>query len=206
MNMITIMSKLDLFTAIEAVCPATATNTILLEVGEPLFRQGDASPGLSVVLEGCVELVQWTLSGRAVRIHAGEVGETFAEASLFAPACHCDAIAIAPTRLTTIRKEDVLSAVADNPDLATGLLHHLAGNLMQARRLLELRATSPLTEAVLARLSELVDAAGWLPEEVPLQSLAADAGVTAPALYRALAALERDGLIERPARGRVRLV
>lgn len=147
MNMITIMSKPDFFRAIEAVCPATATNTILLEVGEPLFHQGDASPGLSVVLEGCVELVRWTLSGRAVRIHAAEAGETFAEASLFAPACHCDAIAIAQTRLTTIRKEDVLSAVADNPDLATGLLHHLAGNLMQARRLLELRATSPLTDA-----------------------------------------------------------
>ena len=77
---------------------------------------------------------------------------------------------------------------------------------MQARRLLELRATAPLTEAVLARLTELADADGWLGQNVRLRSLAADAGVTAPALYRALAKLEARGLIDRPTRGRVRLL
>lgn len=171
-----------------------------------MFRQGDKSPGLTLVLEGQVELMRWTSSGRAVKMHTARAGETFAEASLFAPACHCDAVAAAPTKLATIRKTSVLAALVENPDLSTALMHHLAASLMQARRLLELRATSPLTEAVLARLSELVDAEGWFPEDMLLQSLAADAGATAPALYRALASLEQNGFIERPARGRVRLL
>jgi CRP-like cAMP-binding protein len=204
--MIAIMSKPAFFANIEAVCPATAAFSTCLAVGEPLFRQGDTSPGLTLVLDGQVDLMRWTSSGRAVKIHTARAGETFAEASLFARACHCDAVAAVPTQLTTIRKTSVLTALVENPDLSTALMHHLAASLMQARRLLELRATSPLTEAVLARLSELVDAQGWLPENIPLQSLATDAGVTAPALYRALAMLERNGLVERPSRGRVLLL
>jgi CRP/FNR family transcriptional regulator len=203
--MIEIMSRPTHFAAIEAACPPGAVLTTALASGETLFKQGDPSPGLSIVLEGQVALMRWTASGRAIKIHAAAPGETFAEASLFVPSCHCDALATEPSRIATIRKQNVLQALAGDPALAMGLMQHLASSLMQARRLLELRATAPLTEALLARIAELADADGRLPEGLALQSLAADAGVTPPALYRALASLERNGSIERPARGRVRL-
>jgi CRP-like cAMP-binding protein len=204
--MITIMLKPAFFTAIEAVCPPNATTVTSLAVREVLFRQDDPSLGLCVVLEGQIDLIRSTAAGRSVKIHTASAGATFAEAALFVPTCHCDAVAAVPTWIGAIRKSSVLAALARHPELSTALMHHLAGSLMQARRLLELRATAPLTEAVLARLTELADADGWLGQNVRLRSLAADAGVTAPALYRALAKLEARGLIERPTRGRVRLL
>lgn len=76
---------------------------------------------------------------------------------------------------------------------------------MTARRLLELRAITPLTERILARLRDLSDATGALPRDTSLISIAADLDVTPPALYRAIAALEKLGLLTRPERGRVRL-
>ena len=76
---------------------------------------------------------------------------------------------------------------------------------MRARRLLELRAITPLTERARARLEELADAEGALPKQTSLISIAADLDVTPPALYRAVAALEAEGVLERPERGRVRL-
>ena len=77
---------------------------------------------------------------------------------------------------------------------------------MQARRLLELRAITPLTERVRARLEELADAQGVLPATTSLKSVAADLNVTPPALYRAIATLEEKGVLERPDRGRVLLL
>ena len=55
-------------------------------------------------------------------------------------------------------------------------------------------------------LIEVVDENDDLPEDVPLLSLAQDLDVTAPALYRAIAKLEKQGRVIRSARGRVRLV
>ena len=203
--MIMIMSIPSFFAQIEAACTPSGVRAARFAAGEAVFRQGDPSPGLALVTSGKVSLMRWTASGRAVKIHTALAGETFAEASLFVPACHCDAVAVEPTQLSILRKRDVLGALEADPKLATEFMLHLAGRLMQARRLLELRAMAPLTEAVLVRIAELADADGWLPTEQPLLSLATDIGVTAPALYRALAALERDGDIERPSRGRVRL-
>jgi DNA-binding MarR family transcriptional regulator len=44
-----------------------------------------------------------------------------------------------------------------------------------------------------------------LPRETSLISIAADLDVTPPALYRAIAALEKRGQLARPERGQVRL-
>jgi CRP-like cAMP-binding protein len=130
-------------------------------------------------------------------------GETFAEASIFADHCHCDAVASEPSHLRLLPKRSVLGAFDTQPNLGQVFSLHLARSLMTARRLLELRAITPLTERVLARLSDLADATGTLPRETSLISIAADLDVTPPALYRAIATLEKQGLLTRPERGRV---
>ncbi len=63
-----------------------------------------------------------------------------------------------------------------------------------------------MTEGIIARLIEVVNGNGDFHEDVPLLSLAQDLDVTAPALYRALAKLEKQERVIRSARGRVRLV
>ncbi len=203
--MIAIMSAIELFEALERACAPVASKTIALEAGETLFRQGTPTPGLLLVRRGRIALMRWTRAGGAVRIHAAEANETFAEAALLAEACHCDAVAEAPSELALLPRRSVLAAIERDTNVAQRLMIHLATSLTQARRLLELRATAPLTEAAAARLADLADEKGDVPTDTRMISIAADLGVTPPALYRALAALEKAGRISRPSRGRVRL-
>lgn len=204
--MIAIMSGAGFFDRLERACAPTCARVIALDTGAALFRQGDDPPGLPFLADGGVNLVRWAETGRTVRVHIARSGETFAEASLFAEACHCDAVAAAPSFVRLLPKRQVLDAFSRDLDLAQAFAAHLAGSLMRARRLLELRAITPLTERVRARLEELANATGTVPERTSLISIAADLDVTPPALYRAIAALEANGVLERPRRGRVRLL
>ena len=204
--MIAIMSGREFFDRLEQACRSQGARRISLEQGQPLFRQGDDPPGLPIVTEGQIDLNRHTETGRSVRIHVARSGETFAEASIFADRCHCDAVAARPSHLRLLPKRAVLGALETQPGLGQVFSLHLAQSLMTARRLLELRAITPLTERVLARLSDLADATGALPGQTSLMSIAADLDVTPPALYRAIAALEKRGLLSRPERGLIRLV
>lgn len=200
-----IMSAHEFFDLLEQACQSGRARSISLESGQTLFRQGDDPPGLPFVTDGQIDLLRHTETGRSVRIHVARPGETFAEASIFAEHCHCDAVAAGPSHLRLLPKRSVLGALETHPGLGQVFSLHLAQSLMTARRLLELRAITPLTERVLARLSDLADATGALPRQMSLISIAADLDVTPPALYRTIAALEKRGLLTRPERGRVRL-
>lgn len=204
--MISIMNESDFFTEVERACGPGVARDHALEQGANLFLQGAAPLGLLRVMDGQIDLIRWTASGQDVRIHTSHAGETFAEASLYASACHCDAVAAVRSRVRQIPKRKVLAAFAADPSLGGRFAQHLAGSLMSARRLLELRAITPLTERLLTRLRDLADADGTVPDTRPLTALATDLGVTAPALYRAIADLETNGKLTRPARGRVALV
>ena len=202
--MIVVMSG-PFFRRIEDAMPRGSVRVIELGRDQALFRQGDAPPGLPLLHGGRIAMIRWTEAGRSVRIHVAGAGETFAEASLFANACHCDAIAEAPSVVRLLPRAEVLDVFARRPDLARSMTEHLAHQLMRARRLLELRAITPLARRLLVRLEELAGPDGRLPPHVRLISVAADLGVTPPALYRALARLEAAGDLDRPARGQVRL-
>lgn len=203
--MIAIMSSPDVFKLLARSCLPERPRIVALDAGGALFRQGDEPPGLPRVVQGQVDLVRWTEVGRTVRVHVARPGETFAEASLYADGCHCDAVAAAPSVVHLLPRRAVLRAFRARPALAEAFTMHLAHALMDARRLLELRAVTPLTARALARLDELADADGAIPHDVSLASIAADLDVTPPALYRAIAALKAQGALSRPARGRVRL-
>ena len=204
--MIAIMSAVKFFTQLERACKTDQPVRIELDRGQTLFRQNDAPPGLPLLMKGQVDLVRWTEAGQSIRIHVAREGETFAEASLFAETCHCDAVAVVPSVVYVLRRKAVLRAFEHSHCLAQAFTQHIAQSLMNARRMLELRAITPLTSRTLARLGELADATGHLPTGTKLQSIAADLDVTPPALYRALATLEAEGALLRPARGRVQLL
>lgn len=180
--------------------------TLNLSSGSSLFREGDPAPGLPFIVSGEIELVRWTAGGCAVRMHRARADETFAEASVFAGTCHCEARAMVDSTVELLPREAVLRGIANSPALAERLASHLAHALVTARRLIELRAVHPLPDRVMLHLADVAEPAGELPPGLTLASIADDLGVTPPALYRALAALDRSGRIERPGRGRVRIV
>jgi CRP-like cAMP-binding protein len=179
----------------------------LLTAGEALFRAGDRPIGLALVRHGAVELRRVSAEGRLLILHRAGPGESFAEASLFEPRHHCDAIAIAPSLVTVHAATAMRRAAAADPSIGWRLAAHLAARLVaeraRAERLVQPRAADRLLDALHALP---VHNDGMRHLGGSWKALAAELGLTHEATYRTLARLEREGLVRREGRGAVRLL
>ena len=90
----------------------------VLASGELLFRQGDRAEAIYRVETGRLRLIRRTIDDHLVILHTAGRGEFFAEASLFAEAYHCDAIAAAQSRVWVYPKAIVMAALRTDPALA----------------------------------------------------------------------------------------
>lgn len=169
-----------------------------LAAGETLFRQGDPTRALYVVNEGRVALVRHSPDGRRLVLFAAGLGESFAEASLFADTYHCDAVAERRSVVLEIPKDALRAALQRDTMLAERLLARLARQVQELRQRLELRNIRSARERV---WQLLLLTAGFRGDTVsferPLKDIAAEIGLTHEAFYRALAALTRAGRIRR---------
>jgi CRP-like cAMP-binding protein len=175
------------------VAPARART---LARGDALFRQGDDAVAIFRVTRGRLRLERRTLDGRLVVLHTARAGELFAEAALFAGAYHCDAVAVTDAAVEIYDKAALLADLGASA-AAGGLVATMARQLQEARGRLELRNVRSARERVLLWLDLRADPAGVIAAEGELQDIAAELGLTREALYRTMAALERDGLIAR---------
>ncbi len=174
--------------------------------GAPLFRQGDAADSVFVIESGRLALVRHAVDGRRLVLHVARAGDSFAEAALFSPAYHCDAIAEAPSRVAVIPKPALLAALNKDQALVQSLLARLARQVQALRAQLEIRNIRSAKERVWQTL--LLTAGGQantITFDRPLKDLAAEIGLTHEAFYRALADLEKAGRIRR-ARRRVAIL
>src|SRR6266851_1853019 len=110
-----------------------------LEAGQVLFRTGQRTAGLYEVITGNVRLVRVDRAGREAVLHVAVAGEALAEASLFSPAYHCDAIATTDAVVRLYPKTAVLAAFERNPKAAQAFMAMLAHRVMSLRTRLELR-------------------------------------------------------------------
>jgi CRP-like cAMP-binding protein len=94
--MIVIMSG-----AVEALWDEEARERSLA-AGEVLFRAGDPVRSLYRVETGAMRLVRPLPHAAELVIQQARAGAILAEASLFAAAYHCDAVASAPTRVRAV--------------------------------------------------------------------------------------------------------
>jgi CRP-like cAMP-binding protein len=177
-----------------------------LAQGEALFRAGDVALGLVVVREGALELVRISAEGRRLVLHRAGPGDTFAEASLFESHHHCDALAGAPSLVTVHPAAELRRAAEADPGLGWRIAAHLAARLVAERARAERLALPHAAD-------RLLDVLHALPPEPDgtrrlgrsWKSLAAELGLSHEATYRALARLERAGLLRREGGDRVRL-
>jgi CRP-like cAMP-binding protein len=174
--------------------------------GEALFRVGDAAIGLVLVREGMLELVRISPEGRRLVLHRAGPGSSFAEASLFESHHHCDAVAVASARVTIHAAAGLRRAGEADPDIGWRIAAHLAARLVaeraRAERLARPHAADRLLD-VLHALPPGPDGARRLGRS--WKALAAELGLSHEATYRALARLERAGLLRREGGDRVRL-
>ncbi|MDR3532291.1 MAG: Crp/Fnr family transcriptional regulator [Rhodopila sp.] len=165
---------------------------------EVLFRQNDPVTALYRLEAGRIRLVRYLEDGTTVILHTARSGETFAEASAFADAYHCDAVAEIASRVATVPKSEFLSALAQNPATSLRFARLLASQVRDLRSRLEIRNIRSAPERLMAWLR--LRARGRPPTAVldeTWSDVAAEVGLTREAVYRALALLEQDGSIVR---------
>ena len=165
--------------------------------GASVFRQGDRSRGIYLLLAGSVRLQRVTPDGTAVTLHQVRPGETFAEASLFSDRYHCDAVAESDCRIGRYPRAALATALRGDPESLWRFTADLARSLQRLRSRYELKQIRSAPQRVLQFLRLRCDADGRYALPGTLRDLAAELGLTQEALYRSLAALERDGMLSR---------
>lgn len=168
-----------------------------VEAGAVLFRQGDRSIGIFRLQSGRLRLLRVTAEGAAVPMHTVREGELFAEASLFSPRYHCDAVALVACEVWMYPKAALTRRLTSEPDALWAFSRELAHHVQSLRTRLELRQVRSAPQRVLQALQLRCDEQGcWQPDGT-LKQFAEEIGLTHEALYRALATLARDGRISR---------
>jgi CRP-like cAMP-binding protein len=174
----------------------------LLAAGAALFRQGDRAGAVFQVVSGRLRLARQTIEGQSITLHTAEPSQMFAEAALFSPVYHCDAVAAVGSEVRAWRKADLLAAFRRDPDLAERFMAALARQVQALRAQLAARNILSARERVLHQLALRAGADGRTVRlRGTLMEFAAEIGLTPAALYRTLARLEREGLIVRPTTG-----
>jgi CRP/FNR family transcriptional regulator, dissimilatory nitrate respiration regulator len=176
-----------------------------LEAGEALFRTGQRTSGLYEMVTGIVRLVRVDRTGREAVLHVAMAGETLAEASLFASAYHCDAIATTAATVQLYPKALVLAEFEHNPKTAQAFMTMMARQIMNLRARLELRNIHSAHDRILHYIALNTAADGRTVKVTgTLKSLAVELGLTHEALYRTLSVMTAAGEIER-IKGKIRL-
>jgi CRP-like cAMP-binding protein len=176
-----------------------------LKAGDVLFRREDRPLGLFLLERGEIRLTRSDPEGREITLFRAQPGETFAEASLFSEMYHCDAVASVPSVVHLLPRSAVLGVFALEPNIAQAFMATLAHQVMTLRTRLENRNLRTARERVLHHLG--LQASGIdrvVRVNGSLKVMAAELGLTHESLYRTLATLEVEGVIDR-GHGEIRL-
>jgi len=163
--------------------------------GELLFRQGKKPTCMLYVTCGEVVLQRLGRQGDSVvlqRTRRGFVGE----ASLDSARYHCDAVVTASGEAIAIPIESIRQALAADSAFASRWIAMLNQEVKRLRAQCERLSLKGVKERLL-HLIETEGGEGRLPLGSGLKSMAAELGVTHEALYRAVAELEKKGVLRR---------
>jgi len=175
-----------------------------LKAGQTLFRMGARTAGLYEVVKGRVRLVRIDASGKEAVLYSAVAGSVIAEASLFSAVYHCDAVASADSVVRLYPKAALLAEFQRDPKAAQVFMAMLAREIMRLRTRLELGNIHSARARVRHYLALNAAPDGRIALSGTIKELAGDLGLSHEALYRTLAAMQRDGEIER-VRGKIML-
>lgn len=169
----------------EAAEPLTAA------AGKTLFRAGSRPLAIYYVLDGEVRLVRRSASGAESILQRARRGP-LAEASLYSPRYHCDAVVCSSARLLRFPRPLFLQTIDDDPAFRTAWITHLASEVRRARAQSERLSLKRAADRVLHYI-ECEGRDGVLRLEQTRKDWAAELGLSHEALYRTLATLQRQG-------------
>lgn len=177
-----------------------------LRPGQALFHSGSKTLGLYEVQKGTIRLVRTDRSGREAVLQTASVGDILAEASLFSPTYHCDAIAADTVTVRLYPKAVLLAELRRDPKIAQAFAQMLARQVMTLRARLEQRSIHSARDRIRHFCAVNAGSDGrTVSLSGTLKDIAAELGLTHEAFYRTLAEMAADGEIERR-KGTIRLL
>jgi len=165
--------------------------------GQRLFLQRQRPRHMYFVVGGEIALERLTEAGDTVvlqRVREGFV----AEASLQSGSYHCDAVVIVAGQAVATPIEPLKLALATNPAFALRWIGMLNAEVRRLRGQCERMSLKGVGQRLL-HMIETEGVHGRLRIGSGLKSLATELAVTHEALYRAIAALEKSGVVFREA-------
>ena len=169
-----------------------------LEGGQVVMLEGDDDTPVFFVLQGAVRVFRTNLDGREqTLIRLGE-GDAFNMPGAFTgQTTHASAVAVEPTRLIAVARDDFCRVATETPQIARAVLRDLSlklGHLTDLSHDLGLRS-------VRARLARFLLAHGQQSqEETPVrwthEAIASQIGTVREVVSRTLRGFVRDGLVE----------
>jgi CRP-like cAMP-binding protein len=168
-----------------------------LTAGQVLFHRGERVTGLYEVIDGRFRLARPNLDGNGIVLYVAAAGETIAEASLFSPKYHCDAIAVTDAVVRLYPKATMLAEFQRSPEAAKKYMAMLAGEVMNLRTRLEQRNIRSAPDRVRHYLAVSAGPDGTVQLRGTVKELSAELGLTHEVVYRVLSELAANGEIER---------
>src|SRR5580765_3369516 len=106
---------------------AAVAEIIDVPVGEVLFREGEKSPCIYLVIQGKVALETWVAGNGATRIQTVGPGKLLGWTPVLAPGpMTAQAVALEPCRLVAINAMQILEACAQNPSFGMEFMRRTA--------------------------------------------------------------------------------
>jgi CRP-like cAMP-binding protein len=188
-------------TAIEDLTSRVSVRKVA--VGSAVVAQDEPGDAMFVIMSGRVKVVIFGESGREVTLSLLRSGDSFGEMSLFDQAprsAHC--LAIEPTTLLVLSREDLMRHMQAHPRTAMNLLGEMARRLRRADETIAQLALCDVNERLIHRLVGLAREEGASgPDGLVVrrrptqQELANMIGSCRETISRAFNQLARDGLI-----------
>jgi CRP/FNR family cyclic AMP-dependent transcriptional regulator len=200
--------------------PLTALQELAVSVrerrylpGDVIFRKGDQSEGLGIVLRGRVRTVTTSPEGRQQVLKVFGPGRTFGDTPVFdnepQPA---DAMAVSESLVVFIPQSKLLDHLTRHPEAAIQVIRLFATRLRAYKQMLEDLSLRTVVARIARLLVDRARGAQILIEESPTLSpqytqdeIAAMVGSVREVVQRALKTLEHAGLIQM-ARGRIQII
>ena len=170
--------------------------------GQHLWRAGDESRGLYLILDGRVRIVS-DAGARQHVVHVEGKGATLGEVPLFSGAGYpATAVAAEATVCLVLDRRSLRSVMVVHPDLAWALLERLAGRVRLLVDRLSVRTGDPMQARLAAYvLSQPATREGTITLGDTQQAIAEELGTVREVVVRQLARLLKSGLLERRGRG-----
>ena len=169
---------------------------LAMDKGQRIFSFGDAVDNVFRVQEGEVCLTRFSPDGTEIVLSRAREGEFFAEASLFGTRYHCNAICTRSGSCLRLPVEALRHCLSSDPGFAMAWIATLSSNLRRQRAAQERLGLKSLRMRVIHYLVDRGNE-GRVELDQPIIRWAVELGASHEALYRTLAEMEREGVLQR---------